>query len=443
MTYKEAVTYLESLIDYERTPAGAAAARVWNLDRMRQMLQPFGDPHLTLPCVHIAGTKGKGSTAAMTASILSASGRRTGLYTSPHLVSFRERISVDGQLIPESDVVALTEEIEPIIESVRTPDSGPPSFFEAYTLMGLLYFARRRVDAAVLEVGLGGRLDATNVVTPLACGLTRIGLDHTQELGDTLAQIAWEKAGIIKPGVPVISAPQPAEALEVFQEVCLERGAQLIVVGDEGGPKASVTHADHSHQLITVHGLRGIYADLDCPLLGAHQAENAAVAVGLAEVLAYRGIEIGTDAIRAGIKSVRWPGRFQIVGRSPYVILDGAHDDVGAAALAAALESHFPGGRIILVLGVHKDKAAEEIIGPLGPLVDRVIVTASSSPRALDARELQRVVFRHCRHTAAYTPVSLAVREALDQARSDDVVVITGSLYVVGEAMQALGVEAH
>jgi dihydrofolate synthase/folylpolyglutamate synthase len=441
MTYQEAVTYLESLIDYERTPAGAAAARVWNLDRMRQMLKPFGDPHLRLRCLHIAGTKGKGSTAALAASILTASGRRTGLYTSPHLVSFRERICIDGQLIPQPDVVALAEQIEPVIESVRTSDSGPPSFFEAYTLMGLLYFARQQVDAAVLEVGLGGRLDATNVVTPLACGLTRIGLDHTQELGDTLAQVAWEKAGIIKPGVPVISAPQPTEALEVFQEVCLERGAQLIVVGDEAGPRASVTHADHNHQVITVHGLRGIYADLDCPLLGAHQAENAAVAVGLVELLADHGIEIGEDAIRAGIKSVRWPGRFQIVGRSPYVILDGAHDDVGAAALAATLESLFPGRRIILVLGVHKDKLAEEIIAPLGRLVDRVIVTASSSPRALDARELQRVVFRHCRHTAAYTPVSLALREALDQARREDVVVITGSLYVVGEAMQALGVE--
>jgi len=439
MTYREAVTYLESLIDYERTPAGAAAARVWNLDRMRHMLSHFGDPHLSLRCLHIAGTKGKGSTAALAASILTASGRRTGLYTSPHLMSFRERIRIDGEVIPEAEVVTLAEQIQPVIESVRTSDTGPPSFFEAYTLMAFLYFARRQVDVAVLEVGLGGRLDATNVVTPLTCGLTRIGLDHTQELGDTLAQIAWEKAGIIKPGVSVVSAPQPPEVLEVLQDVCLERGAQLIVVGGESGLEASVTQADHLHQVMTIRGRRGTYPDLECPLLGAHQAENATVAVGMVELLARHGIEIGDDAIRAGIESVRWPGRFQIVGRNPYVILDGAHDDVGAAALAATLESLFPGRRIMLVLGIHKDKQAEEIIAPLAPLVDRVVVTASSSPRALDARELQRAVFRHCRHTAAYTPVSLAVREALDQAGRDDVIVITGSLYVVGEAMSALG----
>ncbi|MDH4179159.1 MAG: Mur ligase family protein, partial [Armatimonadota bacterium] len=337
------------------------------------------------------------------------------------------------------DVITLVDEIRPVAEGMGESDMGPPSFFEVYTLMGFLHFARRQVSLAVLEAGLGGRLDATNVVTPLACALTRIARDHTQELGDTIAEIAGEKAGIIKPGVSVISAPQPTEAMEVFQEVCLERGAQLIVVGEESGPKASVVQSDRAHQVLTVQGLRGIYADLDCPLLGAHQAENAAVAVGMVELLADHGIEVGEEAIRAGIKSVRWPGRFQIVSRSPYVILDGAHDEVGAAALAAALESLFPSRRIILVLGVGRDKDVQAIASTLGPLADRVMATASSSPRALDAHELQRVVFRHCRHTAAYTPVSLALREAVDQAGRDDVVVVTGSLYVVGEAMRALG----
>ena len=439
MTYEEAVAYLESLIDYERTPAGAAAARVWNLDRMRQMLKPFGDPHLALRCLHIAGTKGKGSTAAMAASVLTASGRRTGLYTSPHLVTFRERIRIDGELIPEGDVIALVDQVRPTVEGMRESGIGPPSFFEVYTLMGFLQFSRQQVEIAVLEPGLGGRLDATNVVEPLACALTRIGRDHTQELGDTIPEIAREKAGIIKPGVSVISAPQSAEALEVFQEVCLERGAQLIVVGDESGPKASVVHSDRRRQVLTIHGLRGVYADLECPLLGAHQAENAAVAIGLVELLAPHGIEIGEEAIRTGIRSVHWPGRFEIVSRSPYVILDGAHDEVGAAALAAALESLFPSRRIILVLGVQRDKDVEAIAAGLCPIVDRVIATASSSPRALGAYDLQRVVFRKCRHTSAYTPVSLAVQEAIDQARRDDVVVVTGSLYVVGEAMSALG----
>jgi dihydrofolate synthase/folylpolyglutamate synthase len=440
MTYSEAVSYLESLIDYERTPAGAAAARVWNLDRMREMAHAVGDPHLELRCLHIAGTKGKGSTAAMAEAILRAAGHHTGLYSSPHLVSFRERITADGAMIGEDEVVSLVEEVAPVIDSLRNGPLGPPSFFEAYTLLAFLHFVRRGVELAIIEVGLGGRLDATNVVSPLACGLTRIGLDHTLELGETLAEVAREKAGIIKDGVSVISAPQSPEALEVFQEVCLERRAQLFVVGDEPGPTVSVTSSDRERQTFTVRGMRGTYGDLTCPLLGAHQAENAAVAVGLVELLAGHDIEIGEDAVREGIDSVEWPGRFQIVSRRPYVILDGAHDELGAAALAESIESLFPGARVILVLGVGGDKDAAAIARPLCPLADDVIATASSSPRSLDAYELQRAVFSLCRRTSAFTPVSLAVREAIGRARSRDVVLITGSLYVVGEAMQALNI---
>ncbi len=441
MTYEQAVAYLESLIDYERTPANAAAARAWNLDRIGHLLAAVGNPHLALRCVHIAGTKGKGSTAAMTASILTAAGLRTGLYTSPHLVSFRERIRINGKLLPEEDVVSLVEEVKPLIEPMRETPIGPPSFFEAYTLIGLLYLARQQVEVAVLETGLGGRLDATNVVQPLVCGLTRIGMDHMIELGETISQIAWEKAGIIKPGVTVISAPQSPEVLEVFQEVCLERRAQLVVVGQEVGPCVLPGRSDTKRQVFTIHGMRGNYADLECPLLGPHQAENAAVAIGLVETLSQHGLKVGEPAIRAGIKSVRWPGRFQVVSRRPYIVLDGAHDEVGAAALAATIESLLPGRRLILVLGVGKDKDADAIARVLCPLADQVITTASASPRALGAEELQRLIYRRCKHTSAYAPTSLAIGAALDQARPRDVVLITGSLYVVGEAMRALGVE--
>lgn len=441
MTYREAVAYLESLIDYERTPAGAAAARLWNLDRIAHLLAAFDDPHRGLRCLHIAGTKGKGSTAAMSARIAAAAGYRTGLYSSPHLVSFRERIRIGDELISEREVVSLVQEARPVIEAMRDTEMGSPSFFEAYTLLGLMHFARRGVDLAVLEVGLGGRLDATNVVSPLACAITRIGMDHMQELGDTLALIAAEKAGIIKPGVPVVSAPQHADALAVLQDTCLERGAQLVLVGQEGGPCFAVTEQDRRRQVFTIRGLEGVYEDLECPLLGRHQAENATIAVALIELLRGRGFDIRESAIREGIRSVRWPGRFQIVSHRPFVVLDGAHDEVGAAALAQTLEALFPGGRIILVLGTGRDKDAAAITARLCPIADRVILTASSSPRAVEAHELQRLAFRHCRHTAAYTPVALAVREAVEQAGRDDVVVVTGSLYVVGEAMQALGVD--
>jgi len=442
MTYPEAISYLESLIDYERTPAGAAAARLWNLDRIGHMLHEFGDPHLGLRCVHIAGTKGKGSTAAITASMLAAAGLKIGLYSKPHLISFRERIRVEGKMIPEADVVSLVEQAFPVIESLRGSELGEPSFFEAYTLLGFLYFARERVDLAVIETGLGGRLDATNIVKPLICAITRIGFDHMQELGDTIPQIAAEKAGIIKPGVAVISAPQSPEVLDLFQEVCLERRAQLIVVGEPGGPRVSISSANHHRQIFTIQTAKATHADLECHLLGPHQAENAAVAVGLIEGLAAHGIAVSAEAIRQGIESVKWPGRFEIVNRRPYLILDGAHNAPSAEALAATLESLFSGYRIILVLGVQRGHDPEAVAVRLCPIADRVIVTASSSPRAVPAEELQRVVYAHCRHTAAYTPVSLALREALDQARPSDAIVVTGSLYVVGEAMQALGREA-
>jgi dihydrofolate synthase/folylpolyglutamate synthase len=439
MTYQEAIIYLESLIDYERTPAGAAAARLWNLDRIGRMLRDFGDPHLGLRCVHIAGTKGKGSTAAMTASILSAAGLRVGLYTKPHLVSFRERIRVGGKMISEDEVVSLVESAFPVIESLRDSELGPPSFFEAYTLLGLLYFARKQVDVAVVETGLGGRLDATNILSPLACAITRIDFDHMEELGDTLTQIATEKAGIIKPGVSVVSAPQSADVLEVLEDTCLERRAQLIVVGQPGGPNVTISSANHHRQVFTIQTARDVYAHIECPLLGSHQAENAAVAVGLVELLAPHGIEVSGDAIKTGIESIRWPGRFEIVSRRPYLILDGAHNAAAADALAATLDTLFPGYRIILVLGAQRGHDSNAVAGRLCPLADRVIATASSSPRAIDANELQRAIYRYCRHTAAYTPVSLALQEALDQSRPNDVIVVTGSLYVVGEAIRALG----
>jgi dihydrofolate synthase/folylpolyglutamate synthase len=441
MTYPDAVVYLESLIDYERTPAGAAAARAWNLDRMRHALARLGDPHLGLRCLHLAGTKGKGSTAAMAASILSAAGYRVGLYTSPHLISFRERIRIGSEMISERDVVSLVEEISPIVEAMRTSEMGLFSFFEAYTLIGFLYFARQEVDLAVIETGLGGRLDATNVITPLACAITRIARDHTLELGGTIPQIAAEKAGIVKPGVSVISAPQDPDALEVLQDTCLERRARLLVVGERPAPTVSIKQSNHHRQVLTIQGMNAVYRDLECPLLGPHQAENAAVAVGLVELLSEHGVAVGGDAIRAGLASVRWPGRFQIVSRRPYVILDGAHDEAAAAALRVALESLFRSYRIILVLGVQRDKDAEAIAARLAPIADRVILTASVSPRAIPASELQQTVRRYSEHTSGYTPVSLAVREAVEQSRPNDAVVITGSLYVVGEAMQALGIE--
>lgn len=427
MDYRKAIRCLESLIDYERTPAAAAAARVWNLDRIAYMLQAVGNPHLGVKFLHIAGTRGKGSTAAVTASILTSAGYRTGLYTSPHLQNFRERIRVDGEMISEAELASLVKEVQPIIEAMSESEVGAPSFFDVYTLLGLMHFARKKVDFAILEPGLGGRLDATNVVMPIACAITRIGIDHTEELGDTLAQIAGEKAGIIKHGAPVVTSEQPDEAMEVLERVCRERGCRL-----EIAPSVEIIHADEFGQKLRVNQL-----NLECPLVGAHQAENIGVAIGLIGLLREQGFSLPDEAVIEGVATVRWPGRFQIVRRRPYVVLDGAHDQTGARALVATMESLFPGRRIIMVFGMMRGHDTEAVVSQLAPLADKTYITAAASPRAVDPLAIQRLADGEIR-----VPVSTAVEEALREAGEEDVVLVTGSLYVVGEAMTVLGISA-
>lgn len=427
MDYREAIRRLESLIDYERTPTAAAAARVWNLDRIAYMLQATGNPHLGVKFLHIAGTRGKGSTAAITASILTSAGYRTGLYTSPHLQSFRERIRIDGEMISEEEMASLVKEVQPIIEQMSESEIGAPSFFDVYTLLGLMHFARNEVDFAILEPGLGGRLDATNVVTPIACAITRIGIDHTEELGDTLAQIAGEKAGIIKPGVPVISSEQPEEAMEVIERVCRERGCRL-----EMAPSVEIIHADEFGQKLRVNQL-----NLECPLIGAHQVENIGVAIGLIGLIRQMGHPVLGRAIIEGVRAVRWPGRFQIVRRNPHVVLDGAHDETGAKALVTTMESLFPDRRIVMVFGMVRGHDAESVVLQLAPLAAKIYITAAASPRAVDPEGLRRMIDGQIR-----VPVSKAIEEALREAGEEDIVLVTGSLYVVGEAMTALGISA-
>ncbi|HET6453182.1 MAG TPA: folylpolyglutamate synthase/dihydrofolate synthase family protein [Armatimonadota bacterium] len=424
MNYQEAIRRLESLIDYERTPAAAQAARVWNLDRIAYMLQAVGNPHLGTKFLHIAGTRGKGSTAAVTASILTSAGYRTGLYTSPHLQCFRERIRIDGEMISEAELASLVEETQPIVEEMSRWEIGAPSFFDVYTFLALMHFARKKVDFAILEPGLGGRLDATNVVTPIACAITRIGVDHTEELGNTLAQIAGEKAGIIKPGVPVVTSEQPDEAMEVLEGICRERECRLVPA-----PTVEVTHADEFGQKLRVNEL-----DLECPLLGAHQAENVGVAIGLIRQM---GHPIPDCAIAQGVKSVRWPGRFQIVRRNPHVILDGGVDETGAKALAATMLSLFPGRRVIVVFGMVRGHDTEAVARVLAPLADKVYVTAAHSPRAVDPSVIQKYVSGDI-----VVPVAEAVVKAINEAGEEDIVLITGSLYIVGEAMTSLGISA-
>ena len=293
MTYADAVAYLESLVDFERLGFRRHFADTVSLDSIRALLGLLGNPQHGLACVHIAGTKGKGSTAAILESILTAAGLRVGLFSSPHLVSFRERIRIAGEMVSEADIAWAVEQVQPGIERLRAESQlNPSTFFEAYTAMAYLLFRRDGVDLAIMETGLGGRLDATNTCEPIACAITTLGLDHTEILGDTIEQIAREKAGIIKPGVPVVTAPQEPAAMAVLQQVAQAVGARAF-------QPAAVPE-----------GLR-------LSLFGDHQRVNLSVALGLVDVLREQGYTISDEAVRTGCRSVRWPGRLQIVGERP------------------------------------------------------------------------------------------------------------------------------
>ena len=398
MNYAETIEYLVGIRLF---------GQKLGLETMQELLRQLDHPDRDLQFIHIAGTNGKGSVAAMCAAVLATAGYRTGLYTSPHLVSLCERFQINGQPIAPADVVRLVAELRPLIEG---PTPRPATFFEAVTILALEYFREQKVDVVVWETGLGGRLDATNVVTPLVSVITNVAFDHMQYLGTTLAQIASEKAGIIKPGRPVVTGASGA-ALDVIRRVAADLRAPLTVV------TSGVNRT---------------------PLLGQHQAYNCAVAEA---ALRTSGFKVSSDQLQVGLTRTRWPGRFQIVCRDPIVVLDGAHNAAGAACLAAALAEHFPGRRLALVLGVLRDKNYDEMCRILAPLADRIACTRVQSERSNDP-ELLAELCRRANPQAevrAFADVATAYQAACAQP---DVVVITGSLFLVGEALSRLGVSA-
>jgi len=407
MTYSEAIEFLHGLSLF-----GAN----FGLENTLRLAAHAGNPQERLRFIHVAGTNGKGSTCAMLESIYRASGLRVGLFTSPHLVSFRERIQVNRQFISEADVARLAGEMREQLQTLQ------PTFFEFVTVMALRHFAEQRCDLVIWETGLGGRLDATNIVTPLASVITNIGSDHQQWLGDTLAKIAAEKAGIIKGGVPVVTATTALEALAVIRETARRRAAPLV----------SVTPADVAAALP---------AGLALPLPGEHQKLNAAVAGAVVKRL-QKQIPVSEAALRRGLETVDWPGRLQIVRRGQQTLLiDGAHNVEGAQTLRAALQSPVLKPKnphaLTLLLGVLHDKDVAGICAVLAPLATRICATAAASGRALEAAELAR----HCRaaNPQAEVVVCHKLAEALARSESDPFVVVTGSLYLVGEALEQLG----
>ena len=439
MTYQEALQYLNRFINYEKKNSYDYNL-CFKLDRMKRLCSLLGDPQKEVKSIHVAGTKGKGSTSAIIQSILKSSGFKAGLYTSPHLVSFRERIRINDNLISKEDVGGI---IGTIKEAVDEMGGEKPSFFEIYTALAYLYFKRENVDFAVYETGLGGRLDATNVIDPLACAITPISYEHTHILGDALAKIAYEKAGIIKRGGICVSAPQEEEALSVIESVCKEREAELVLVGRD--IKLKELTANDEEEVFDVSALFGKYDNLHMKLLGFHQVVNAGVAIGVIEALRLSGVSVGKDAIRKGIESVRWPGRLEVLRRrSPRIILDGAQNKASADILARSVKRLFKYRKLILVIGVSKDKDIKGILKELVPVSDMIILTKSEiAERAMDPALISGLITPESKAVGVTQNVKDALDKALQKASPSDLVLVTGSLFVVGEARKILVKEQY
>jgi len=405
------------------------------LDNIRRLLSLLGDPQRDLRVLHVTGTNGKGSVCAYAASALRSAGYRVGLYTSPHLIRFNERIRLDGQPISDDDVLRLWSGMQPAIHAMTAARPiDHPTFFEVTTAMAFQYFRERRVDVAVVEVGMGGRMDATNVVDGLVSVVTRVDLEHTDHLGKTVERIAREKAGIIKPSSRAVTVDQPA--LPVIEARCREVHAPLSVVGRDIRFERRSVSADG--QGVEVRGAFGSI-EIHTPLLGPFQSENVAVAVAALTELRAAGLPVGDQAIQAGLASVRWAARFEVVRENPTVVVDGGHNGPAAIAVAVALKEAFPGRPAILVAGILNDKDLRTMAGALGPLARRVFACRPKTPRAFDPEEVA-AAFRPYAPATVVPAVREAIDAALSAARPDDVILITGSIYTAGEALEHLGV---
>src|SRR5574340_709487 len=447
MSYESSVAQLFELgYELAQTPS-----HKFDLAHMRALLGGLGNPEQRFRSVLIAGTNGKGSTAATLESILRAAGHRTGLYTSPHLVRINERIRVAGEQIGEAEFAAAHARVETAAEKLLAGGALPwhPSFFEMLTAMACDHFARSGIEIAVLEVGMGGRLDATNVVEPLLSVISDIALDHQKFLGDSIREIAGEKAGIIRPGGVVVTLPQHPEANGVLGNTILERGArgvnaaayvppesrQSSVVSHQQGPENWEPGTGNSYPLAVM----GEEILVESPLMGRHQWRNVALAIAAAVELAGMGFRITPQVMEKGIRETRWPGRFERIAGPPEMVLDVAHNPAGAWALRAALSQYYEGRRLTLVFGVMRDKAVSEIAEILFPLAERVIATQAANPRSATPQEIREAGARTGAEILCQPEVAAAVEGARQLAGPEGVVVITGSIYVVGEAKVAMG----
>jgi dihydrofolate synthase/folylpolyglutamate synthase len=447
MSYETAVASMFALgHELASTPS-----HKFDLEHMRVLLRGLGHPERTFPSVLIAGTNGKGSTAATLASILRASGLKTGLYTSPHLIRINERIRIGGEQISDEDFAQLHGDVDIAAEQLVQTGELPwhPSFFEMMTAIAFRYFARQRVDVAVLEVGMGGRLDATNVVEPLVSVIADISLDHQKYLGNTVTEIAREKAGIIRPGGVVVTLPQQPAANDVVGNTILEMDAsgisavQYVPPVSPGSAEYQSAQTSRARYPLEVMGKQIL---VETPLVGRHQLRNVALAIAAAEQVAKKGFTgITAESIERGIRDTTWKGRFQIVEPTqgwPEIVLDVAHNPAGAWALRSALSERYGDRPLIFVFGAMRDKAISEIAEILFPMADRVIATQPGNPRAATPEEVRQAAGRTGTEIECVTAVPAALERGRQAALPDGVIVVTGSIYLVGEAMRVWDLRA-
>lgn len=422
MNYREAMEYLVNLTTFGFN---------FGLDRIKYLLEQFDNPQDKIKTVHIGGTNGKGSTSAMLSAMLQKAGCRVGVFTSPHLHSYRERVVINDEQIPEERVAELLTRLKAVLDRMVKEGHEHPTEFEVNTALAFIYFFEEKVDLAVIEVGLGGLIDSTNVITPLVSVITNVGMDHMDYLGQTLPEIAAIKAGIIKDKGLVVTAATRPEVLAVIEKVCKEKSARLVKVQD--GYSWQSIESSPLGQRFNLSGPQRVYADLHLKLLGEHQMVNAATAVAVAEALnSYCDIRLDPVHIRQGLAEVSWPGRLELV--RPGVLLDGAHNLDGAETLAKALQNVFNYRQLILCIGMLADKERSKVLALLGPLANKIVVTKPNNPRAGNWQEMAGQAKSYVDEVYLREEIPEAVDWAVELAGEGDLVCITGSLYMISEA---------
>jgi dihydrofolate synthase/folylpolyglutamate synthase len=430
-------SYLDSFINYELNLSAVDSSQ-FKLSRVERVLSELGNPHKDLKCIHVAGSKGKGSTCVFAANILQAGGYKVGLYTSPHLKNLNERIRIQQDDITDEQLASVIESIETVLEKFRhTLEYGNLTYYEVLTIAAFYYFRRENVDIVVLETGLGGRLDATNVVDSLVCAITPISLEHTQILGNTIAAIAKEKAAIIKSNAPtVIIAPQEKDALKVIEDQCHQVDSDYFYIGKD--ITSGLIHQDLNGLVFEVKGRLGKYDNLTTSLLGSHQISNAATAIGMIEALISHGFKLSPEAVTQGIGQAQWPGRFEVIQQKPYVILDCAHNPSSSLQLIKTMDEVLPGKKVKLIFGVSDDKDRAGICRNFNEITGEVILTRANHPRACELSLTEMKNYFSNKPITATKNIVQALEMAMQNIKSEDVILIAGSIFIVAEAKEYL-----